>query len=1601
MMHGSAPTQHQERLLKVFEFLKAYLELRYPPIRDIEQQLKLLWLNDLPQHPSVELFRSGTNSEDESENADVVLRVTRPKLTSCPSPPAAIADWVKPGWDNVDSGVELHVSRNVPDSSGRVQLERFDDAVERVPLFRRWQQQRDEWQVNERPARRSMAVFQAVYEWFGIHEREAERIEILVGEGLLNCADDGGRFNHPVLLQRLELEFYPEKRNPQFIFRKREQPPELYLEFLRALPGANYRQIANCADELKKIEISPLGGEDTEGFLQRLIQGVFPPSGQLIAFENDRGASAHRRGGEGSSAGAAGHCVPVIVTRNGDRYELSDPNASRITGPITASNLESSLRRLREHGWDPTFPNEVGPTIQRKPVIFMRQRQSGVSNVFDLILEDIANRVEEFPAALLQIVGFDVVPKDVRDDPSSSFVGSEDEDVLLSKPANKEQLEIARQLARRDCVLVQGPPGTGKTHTIANLLGHLLAKGKSVLVTAHTPKALRVLRQKVVEPLQPLCISVLQNDKQSQDELRQSVRLINVGLSQDDRLLERDAEELKRSRTRIIAQLREDRSRLLDAIQDETRAIVFGGNEFRPIDAAKRVKQGLASSDWIPSPVQLGTVAPLSHAEVAALYQTNATVTPNDERELNAVRPDVSALPTPTEFAKLLDEIALLKSQDVRYRADLWDESSNTEDSARFDSMLARANKAIEFLRDRAPWQLAAIQAGRDGDEAKRVWDSLIQLIESTWLEVQECQVLLMAYGPRLDDQRSPQELLPFVDEIIQHIEAGKTFGLFTKLTKPAWHQLIGATYIGSGRPILDESTHFRAVRALLRTQLKRQELVEWWGRQIAAQGGPSASELGEKPELVCRPFVPAIQACLDWHSSTWLALEAAFQQLGFDWSGYLQSIPPQTGDNGELRRLREAVLGDLDRILKARAGWLRLQHLQQVWREWRARVPETNEADAVVTRRLRQALDEAAPTTYLESYEELVRLKSLEPELMMRRELLVRLEHTAPAWASAIQNRHPRHSTPDPPGEPLAAWDFRQMHDELERRANVSIEDIQRRIEHLSRELLDVTSQLVEKLTWVSLIRKTTPEQKQALGAYAAMRDKLTKTGKGVQDAERRAGARRAMSVAKGAVPVWIMPLNEVAGSFDPRRTRFDVVIIDEASQCDPTAMFALYLGKQTVIVGDDEQVSPVAVGVEMEQVQKLRQVHLQDIPTKELYDGETSIYEFAQIAFGGVIRLVEHFRCAPNIIAFSNALSYNGEIKPLREASSISLTRHVLPYRVEDARGRTDEVNIAEAEAIASLICAAIEQPEYASNADDRPMSFGVVSLVGEQQAMAVDALLRQRLEPAEYKNRRILCGQAAQFQGDERDVMFLSVVDSPPPEPPLPMRQEGPKKIFKKRFNVAASRARDQMWVVHSLNHETDLKPGDYRRRLIEHAVDPNAWERELERQVAQVDPRSREFEGRVLRRLMEANFRVLPQYKVGSYRIDLVVVGGGKRLAVECDGERYHGLEKLQEDMARQSILERLGWQFVRVRGSLFFRDEDRAMLPVFQRLDELRITAELRLEPEGENIESDALTQRIIRRAEDLRRAWSADTSPAGEGDILRRSRRRTSVGGIR
>jgi len=121
-------------------------------------------------------------------------------------------------------------------------------------------------------------------------------------------------------------------------------------------------------------------------------------------------------------------------------------------------------------------------------------------------------------------------------------------------------------------------------------------------------------------------------------------------------------------------------------------------------------------------------------------------------------------------------------------------------------------------------------------------------------------------------------------------------------------------------------------------------------------------------------------------------------------------------------------------------------------------------------------------------------------------------------------------------------------------------------------------------------------------------------------------------------------MPLNRVVENFDPRNNKFDVVIIDEASQSDILALSALYLGKKIIIVGDDdEQVSPDSVGIKKDEINALIEQYLQGIPNNHLFNGQTSLYDMGKSSGFKPLMLTEHFRCLPEIIEFSNQLSYN----------------------------------------------------------------------------------------------------------------------------------------------------------------------------------------------------------------------------------------------------------------------------------------------------------------------------------------------------------------------
>jgi very-short-patch-repair endonuclease len=224
--------------------------------------------------------------------------------------------------------------------------------------------------------------------------------------------------------------------------------------------------------------------------------------------------------------------------------------------------------------------------------------------------------------------------------------------------------------------------------------------------------------------------------------------------------------------------------------------------------------------------------------------------------------------------------------------------------------------------------------------------------------------------------------------------------------------------------------------------------------------------------------------------------------------------------------------------------------------------------------------------------------------------------------------------------------------------------------------------------------------------------------------------------------------------------------------------------------------------------------------------------------------------------------------------------------------------------------------------------------VSLLGPDQAKYIDTLVRSRCDAAELMRRKFECGDARVFQGSERDIMFLSMVVDPK------NARAVSGNTAEQRFNVAGSRARDRMYLVRSVKL-TDLSHLDLRAGMLGHFSKPSEGSYEENKNLIELCESG--FEKQVYSALVDKGYRVIPQVKAGSFRIDMVVEGErDARLAIECDGDEFHGPDRWAADMGRQRVLERAGWTFWRCFASTWSMRRDEVLEELLQRLTAMGI-----------------------------------------------------------
>ena len=162
------------------------------------------------------------------------------------------------------------------------------------------------------------------------------------------------------------------------------------------------------------------------------------------------------------------------------------------------------------------------------------------------------------------------------------------------------------------------------------------------------------------------------------------------------------------------------------------------------------------------------------------------------------------------------------------------------------------------------------------------------------------------------------------------------------------------------------------------------------------------------------------------------------------------------------------------------------------------------------------------------------------------------------------------------------------------------------------------------------------------------------------------------------------------------------------------------------------------------------------------------------------------------------------------------------------------------------------------------------------------------------------------------------------------------EGVEGAIRKRYNVAISRAKDQLWIIHSIDKNT-LKGGDLRKELFEYidSLKENSFENTIFENSTASD-----FENEVAKYLLEKNYTIRQKWRVGSYDIDMVAIYDDKKIAIECDGKTLnHTEDEVIANLEEQEILERCGWEFIRVRASEYFRNPEKAIKDIIIQLDD--------------------------------------------------------------
>lgn len=1240
--------------------------------------------------------------------------------------------------------------------------------------------------------------------------------------------------------------------------------------------------------------------------------------------------------------------IPAQLLADETSNELIRKQCEELAGEFPEAHTFEAIASVASNalGSKCTFTSEVNPVtpglypvISWSPAFIMRERERGGQAA---AFQKIANLIEEsqrVPEGFLPLVDPNFRPSVGERKPNAGAIYKIDDEIFSPLPLNDKQRKILENVDKSAQTIVQGPPGTGKTHTAAALLSHLLAQGKRVLVTAETERALYELRGKLPEEVRELAVSVIGSSAEDMADLRVSIDTISRRSNEFD---SDEAEQDEKLTSNILESLRQQRHKLsqelIDTLEHETTRYTFGAYSGTKSELTEIHNQNKERFDWLKD-CHFNIPAdqfPLDSAEIETWRRLHEDPQlENSDRIWSLSKIELSDVMDPESFSRRCVEESALKSKFSALSESLSENSINNylnlekNDQERFSVLTGKISKKLSEISGRSFQYADDIR--HDFATQNHTWESryeeglrLVDALNAHVDVLQKISRLTFKSDPDTYFQ-SAQVLEKFCAEsgdLKTDASGNPKVGLFSPKKLKENQRILQEVTINGMPPVSQQDFnsiihHVQAswcvnkLEALFPTSVPSGEVNAAIvasrftsildGIGVLIRLGRAESELAK---ISCK-IDPAVHA--------------PFEEANLE---YFQKYPPL-----------ELVH---DQIINAQ-------------QELDSAVPEIEESfdqiSVVYLTDLQNAAIDRNEKLYAEIHREIMDAKDLVGKLVTRESLNERIQEWSSELSQLIHAPGCSHSWVSRIVDFPVLRDWQELDLFLQKGHGRSMKSLQKELAEIEERILENVSHLAANRAWRFALgeERINGQIRANLAQYSQLVKKLGK-GTGKYAEKRRRDIRIALDGCREAAPVWIMPLHRVWDQFDLQEDMFDVVIVDEASQADVSAIMLQFLAPQIVVISDDRQVSPTSF-TDQDELRILAQQYLKDDPYRASWVEPTrSLFDEAVMRYGGKITLTEHRRCVPEIIEFSNMIAYapdNVRLQPVREVRADRLPPFRIIHTPEGYEsGKRQSINQIEADALVDAVVQASMDPDYDGK------TFGVISLLSSsgQHAYIQEQLLR-RLETSVLEERDLRVGTPSEFQGAERDVIFLSMVKGTPGVGQS--YQPATKDDIKQRYNVAVSRAKDQVVLCHSIRLQDLKNENDLRFQLLNYAY--KVSESENGRTLcAQVSDTERDqnfdslFEQRVYNLIVSRGYQVIPQFNVLGYRIDMVVIDGDKKLAIECDGDYWHGPEQATRDLVRQRELERMGWIFVRFFESDFIRDPNATMGPVWDKLDELSI-----------------------------------------------------------